>query len=128
MIDVVFRVGVFDFSGLTRFTQNPKSQSEPSIYISSSTTLVSIPIPTTGMTQSRRNVSIEVLSWYTARPLANSCVAQMFTLDIYLCVLNARWWGNSCVAVGNTTVCQRAGGVLRQLDEIKRARLVGIGG
>ena len=43
MIDVVFRVGVFDFSGLTRFTQNPKSQSEPSIYISSSTTLVSIP-------------------------------------------------------------------------------------
>jgi hypothetical protein len=29
----------------------------------------------------------------------------MFTLDMYLCVLNARWLGNSCVAIGNTTVC-----------------------
>jgi hypothetical protein len=35
-------------------------------------------------------------------------IAHMFTLDIYSCVLNARWLVNSGVAFGNTTVCQRA--------------------
>ena len=45
-------------------------------------------------------------------------IAHMFSLDIYSWVLNA-WWEIVVLPFGNSAVCQRAGGVLRQMVDIR---------